>query len=131
MIIVDTNIIIYLLIESEYTESAIAIKRRDRQWVAPYLWRSEFRNVLMGYIRRSSFDLAKGIKLFELAERHVESRHVDGSRVMELAFRSNCTAYDCEFVSLAEQLSVPLVTSDKKLLAAFPGMSVSMDEFVA
>ncbi len=131
MIIVDTNVVIYLLVESEYTESAIEIKRRDRKWVAPYLWRSEFRNVMMGYIRRGSLDVPKAIKLCELAERQVQTRHVDGSRVMELVFGSNCTAYDCEFVSLAEQLSIPLVTSDKKLLAAFPGMAVSMDEFVA
>lgn len=67
----------------------------------------------------------------ELAESKVESRHIDDTRVIELAAKSDCTAYDCEFVSLAERLEVPLVTSDKKLLAAFPSIAVSMKMFVA
>ena len=56
---------------------------------------------------------------------------IDPKRVLELAESSGCTAYDCEYVSLAERLNVPLVTSDKKLLSAFPDIAVSMETFVA
>jgi predicted nucleic acid-binding protein len=55
---------------------------------------------------------------------------VESARVLKLAHASSCTAYDCEFVCVAEKLDVPLVTSDKKLLAAFPSIAVSMADFV-
>ena len=54
---------------------------------------------------------------------------VDSDQVLELAAASGCTAYDCEFVALAEQLDVPLITSDKKLIAAFPDVAVPLTMF--
>lgn len=131
MIVVDTNVIIYLLLNSDWTDLAVEVRRTDRQWEAPMLWRSEFRNVLMGYIRRGSLTLSDAITLSETADSKIGSRQVDGARVIELAASSGCTTYDCEFVSLAERLGVPLVTSDKKLLAAFPDIAVSMKAFAA
>lgn len=131
MIVVDTNVLVYLLIDSDLTPCAVKVRQKDRNWVAPMLWRSEFRNVSLGYFRRNAISLANLISLFEMAESKVESRQVDGARVLELAVDSGCTAYDCEFVYLAEILAVPLVTSDKKLLAAFPNLAVSMTDFVA
>lgn len=131
MIVVDTNVIIYLLLNSDWTDLAVEVRRTDRQWEAPMLWRSEFRNVLMGYIRRGSLTLSDAITLSETADSKIGSRQVDGARVIELAAGSGCTTYDCEFVSLAERLGVPLVTSDKELLAAFPEIAVSMKLFAA
>jgi predicted nucleic acid-binding protein len=51
--------------------------------------------------------------------------------VLDLANGTGCTAYDCEFAALAQQLSVPLVTCDNKLLKAFPRLAISMEEFGA
>ncbi|TMQ77118.1 hypothetical protein ACCUM_3451 [Candidatus Accumulibacter phosphatis] len=36
-----------------------------------------------------------------------------------MAKASGCSAYDCEFVSVAEYLDVKLVTADAKLAKAF------------
>ncbi|MEQ1604368.1 MAG: type II toxin-antitoxin system VapC family toxin [Pyrinomonadaceae bacterium] len=131
MIVVDTNVLVYLLIDSDLTTHAAKVRQKDRHWVAPMLWRSEFRNVSLGYFRRNAISMANLISLFELAESKVESRQVDATRVIELAVDSGCTAYDCEYVYLAEILAVPLVTSDKEVLAAFPNLAVSMNEFLA
>lgn len=51
--------------------------------------------------------------------------------VLELAMRSGCTAYDCEFVAVAKELEATLVTSDRQVLAAFPETAVSPEAFVA
>jgi predicted nucleic acid-binding protein len=40
--------------------------------------------------------------------------------VLRLSQESNCSAYDCEYVALAEFLDVVLVTADGKLAKAFP-----------
>ncbi len=63
------------------------------------------------------------------AESLIENFSVDSSKVLRLATDSGCTAYDCEFVSLAKSLNISLVTSDKKVLLAFPDIAVSMKTF--
>lgn len=52
-------------------------------------------------------------------------------QVLDLAATSPCSAYDCEFVALVQDLRVPLVTVDRQVLAHFPSIAVSLDDFVA
>jgi predicted nucleic acid-binding protein len=54
---------------------------------------------------------------------------VSSEKVLELAGESGCTAYDCEFVALAQELGVALVTTDKQVLKAFPKIAVSLEQF--
>ncbi len=49
---------------------------------------------------------------------------------LALARASHCSAYDCEFVALAEALSVPLVTEDKLIMKAFPTRAFTMKDFL-
>jgi predicted nucleic acid-binding protein len=41
---------------------------------------------------------------------------VDAESVLEVAERTGCSEYDSEFITLAEQLNIPLVTYDEKIL---------------
>lgn len=51
---------------------------------------------------------------------------VDSLTVLELVQKSDCSAYDCEFVALAVTLNTKLVTLDKKLLGAFPKLAMTL-----
>lgn len=131
MIVVDTNLVAYLLIEGEQTRPAEAVLLKDPVWAAPILWRSEFRNLLLQYLRRQHLELPAAVRYMEEAEALFTGREYDvkSSSVLELAQRSGCTAYDCEFVYLARELDAPLVTSDKNVLAAFPDVAFSPEVF--
>ena len=50
--------------------------------------------------------------------------------VLQLVARSNCTAYDCEFVALAHAEGVQLVTTDRQILHEFPEVTISLEKFV-
>lgn len=60
MIVVDSNILAYLYLPGEFTVAAETLLEREPEWAAPPLWRSEFRNILAGYMRRNmlSFEQA-------------------------------------------------------------------------
>lgn len=52
---------------------------------------------------------------------------VESAHVLRLAHTSGCTAYDCEYVAVAEALGVQLLTADRQVLAAFPGIAVPFE----
>ena len=49
-----------------------------------------------------------------------EEYEVETADVLRLSKESKCSAYDCEYVALAEFLDLMLVTADGKLAKAFP-----------
>jgi predicted nucleic acid-binding protein len=128
VIVADTNLIAYLLIEGQHTEAAEAVLVEDALWAAPLLWRSEFRNVLALYLRQGHLELAAALQYLDEAEALLCGREyqVPSAPVLELTRASGCSAYDCEFVHLAQELGVKLVTSDKRVLRAFPEVAISL-----
>ncbi len=128
MIVVDSNVLAYLYLPCEHTEAAEALLEHDPEWVAPILWRSEFRNILAGYLRRKSISFEQARSLQCEAESLLEGAEyeVDSQSVLELVRDSDCSAYDCEFIALALKLDTRLVTMDRKLLRAFPERAVAL-----
>jgi len=122
MIVVDSNIVAYLYLPSDHTAGAEALLQHDADWAAPLLWRSEFRNILAGYLRCKTltFDAACGLQMEAESLLAGAEYEVDSRLVLELVRDSDCSAYDCEFVALAMTLGVKLVTMDAKILRAFP-----------
>lgn len=132
MIVVDTNIVAYLLLRGTHTEMARQVFLRNSNWAAPSLWRSEFRNVLSRYVQQKHIALAHAIELQTVAEELFAGREyaVNSIAILETAAASECSAYDCEFVTLARTLGVPLVTNDQQVLRAFPGIAASPKDFL-
>lgn len=133
MIVADSNLIAYLLIPGTFSGEARSVLERDNEWVAPALWRSEIRNVLSLYVTRGQLSLADALTLMEQAEVILGNGEYDISSadVLSLAAKSRCSAYDCEFVALAANLGVPLVTHDRQILRAFPGIARTSSQFLA
>ena len=132
MIVADTNLILYLHISSDLSPVALRVLRKDSHWITPPLLQSEFRNALAGYMRRG-MSLAMAQEIMKNALQVMEERQVipNSNRVLALAAINPCTAYDCEFVALAEQLGIPLVTADKQLIKVFPDIAISLEDFVS
>ena len=131
MIIVDTNVIGYLYLSSEHSTKAEAALLRDPEWCAPLLWRSELRNVLALYVRKKLLSLPDAHQIMDEAAQLMQGReyHVVSHQVLSLAAESTCSAYDCEFVALAKDLGVGLVTTDKQILSQFPDIAQSLHQF--
>ena len=131
MIVVDANVIVYLVVRGPNTPAAKSVFKHDPYWRAPPLWRSEVRNALLGHVRWARLQFANALEAMEYAERVLRAGEeaVDSRRVLELAVASGRSAYDCEYVALAEHLNVPLVTADRALLQAFPDTTRALDSF--
>jgi len=132
MIVVDTNVVAYCYIRFEKTQVAQRVRLRDPVWHVPILWRSELRSTLAGYIARGTLHVDEAAGIMMAAEMALAGReHSVVSRVvLEIAASSGLSAYDCEFVALAQSLAATLVTQDRAILKAFPDVALSMEGFL-
>jgi len=125
MIVVDTNIIAYLYLPTELTGHAERLLEGDPEWAVPVLWRSEFRSVLALYLRKGLLSLAEAVRIQEEAEAFLKDHEYmsNSGDVLRLV-----SAYDCEFVALAQSQRVKLVAMDRKILADFPETAISLED---
>jgi predicted nucleic acid-binding protein len=132
VIVVDTNVICYRWMLSANSATADIALAKDPLWIAPLLWRSEFRNIVGLAIRRKALAIDSAQEIIRRAEASFEGSEfaVSSDAVLQLVARSNCTAYDCEFVALAQAEGVQLVTADRQILHEFPDAAISLDKFV-
>jgi predicted nucleic acid-binding protein len=132
VIVVDTTVICYRWMSSPNSAAAEAALTKDPHWIAPLLWRSEFRNIVALAIRKKAITIQAAQEIMRKAEATFEHCEfaVSSDAVLRLVARSNCTTYDCEFVALADAERVQLVTADRQILHEFPGVAISLDKFV-
>lgn len=133
MIIVDTNVLAYMFIEGEHTEAVRQVWLKDSAWRAPPLWRSEFLNVLVISRRAGVIDTTQVFEAWRLATSLMMGWEVEprGNEVLRCAMEYGVSAYNAQFVVVAEQLKVPLVTGDRRLMAACPSAAISIDDYAA
>lgn len=133
MVIVDTGPLAFLLLPGELTDLAQRAYARDPAWASVPLWRSEFRNLLVRQVREGRLDADAARDILQAAEEKMHPRqyHVSGENVLELAAATGLPAYPCEYLALARELNLPLLTTDETLLRAAPKIAVSLADFVA
>lgn len=132
MIVVDTNVIASMWVPNDMDELVYKVFKKDSDWIAPLLWRSEFRNVLSIYLRKGILELPVVLQAIEEAEQLMDANEfeVNSTQVMSLVSDSSCSAYDCEFVALADDLNVQLVTFDKKIMREFPEIATKPSDII-
>jgi predicted nucleic acid-binding protein len=133
VIVADTSLIATLLIPTAANALAEAVLRKDSQWMAPLLWRYEFRNALVTQSRFKGLRLEKAASLFEHAERVIIEPYieVEPAVILRLALTRKLSAYDAEFVAIAHALALKLVTLDRGILRAVPEIALSPEAFMA
>ena len=112
MIVADANLVACLVLQESEQELAVSILKVDSTWSVPMLWRSEMLNILAGLMRGSGLSRKSAAGLYTAAADLLMANEcvVNPERILSCIARSRCTAYDCEYVALAESLD-QLVTS--------------------
>lgn len=139
MIVVDAMVIAYTLVEvPERTEEVERALEEDASWASPPLWRSELRNAFLKYVRAASEDIpgsdltfSDALEKMELAERLIGGRTVEvrTEDVLHVAEANGLSGYDAEYVALAEDLGLRLLTTDGPVLEACPDVAVHPKDF--
>ncbi len=128
MIVVDVNVVAYYVIEGEKTALARELMRREPDWRLPDLWRHEYLNVLATYARQGGATLEQARVLWRRAVELFGTREhaTDAEAALALAVQAPVSAYDGQYLELAQRLGTVLVTEDRRLLKAFPAIARTM-----
>jgi predicted nucleic acid-binding protein len=132
MVVVDTNVLAYLLIEGDRTKQAQALFAKDSDWRSETFLLVEFSNVLTTYrrVRALSAQQAESL-LAEAASRVRELLNIPNLHALRCAQRFAVSAYDARFLAVADILGVKLVTENAKLRAAAPALTRSIAQALA
>jgi len=121
------------VVEGQLTAEVLSSRAKDKRWIAPSLWKSEVRNALTGHVRHGTFSLHEGFqRAVESENLMFETREMrDHHSILTVALESGCSAYDSEFIALALDTGLPLLTYDRKLINAFPGIAITPGDWLA
>lgn len=131
MIVVDTNVIVHFWMGGEYYREANNLYESDNSWIVPVLWRSEFRNVVAFYLRRNLLTLSDALRIMNhsLLMFKGKEHSINSQEILIKISTSKLSAYDLEYVVLAEKMNVLLVTLDTKILNEFPQIAISLKNY--
>jgi len=132
MIVVDTNVLIYRIVDGDKTPESLRLEEKDPDWKIPALWEYEFGNALILMNRQKHVTPKHAALLFETAKNAFSPSVIqsDTNFALQLSIERNITFYDAQFLALAYMLNAPLVTEDKALRKASNGKAVSLEEFL-
>lgn len=133
MIVVDSNIVAARNLTSSLTSKAERVEEKDAVWIVPVLWRYEFQNILATAIKAKQINSGQALGIWEkvsgiLIENECEP---SAAKVIDLVAQYGVTAYDGQFIAIALEMGIPCVTEDRELQEKFPGIAISMGEFLA
>lgn len=130
MIVVDATVVAgFLFPKDEFHAAATAVRMKDADWRCPELVFSEVRSVALKHHRKGD-TLDSIIARSNLTAAAVSVYRMHSYSVLHAAIEGNLWAYDAEYVALARQLAVPVVTTDEKVLLTFPSLAIRPEDFL-
>lgn len=131
MVLVDTNILAYLMIDGDRTSAAQALFARDPDWRSETFILVEFTNVVSTYVRTKALTHKQGWALLAEAQEIFPSLvSVPHAQAYEAAMEFGVSAYDGRFIAIAKQMKSKLVTEDVKLRAAVPAWTRPLRDLI-
>ncbi len=132
MIVVDSNIIAARNLTSSLTSEATRVEEKDPVWIVPVLWRYEFQNILAGAIKAKQIELEQALDVWDRVSNILMENEYEPSpsKVMDLVSQYGITAYDGQFIAVSVEMEILCVTEDRELQEKFPGVAISMKEFL-
>jgi len=132
MIVVDSNIVAARTLTSSLTSEAKQVEEKDPVWIVPVLWRYEFQNILATAIKAKQIKPEKALDIWEKVSRILIENECEpsASRVVDLVAQHGITAYAGQLIAVALEMGIPCLTEDRELQEKFPGIAISMGEFL-
>jgi predicted nucleic acid-binding protein len=132
MIVVDSNVLSFYLIEGARTTEAHALRDVDSEWIVPAFWAVEFQSILWKYVRFGGMPSETALPLLDQAVATFSVNEVtpQPDTVLRDALNWGITVYDAQYASLARQMDIRLVTEDDSLREACRGIAVSLEDFI-
>jgi predicted nucleic acid-binding protein len=132
MIVADNTLLCHFFLRGELGEFARRVRAKDGDWIVPPLWRSEFANAIVKAYWACPDPLELYCKAWDFAWTAMSpcERQVDFHDVIRIGAQKHISGYDAQYAHLALKYRVQLVTEDGPLQRAFPGIAVSMKDFL-
>lgn len=132
MLVVDSNILAYFLLEGDRTANARALFEMDPDWRSDAFVLIEFSNILATRVRLGMTTAESASTYLAEAERFmtnlVPTLH---STALSIANEFGITTYDARFLGAARTLDMKLVTEDRRLRDAAPTLTQSLEGVLA
>jgi len=133
MKVVDTNIVVYLLLEGPHSEAARALHAADSDWYSESFLMIELVNVLATAMRTARRPLVQTLQTLTDAQHFMAAglRAADDRDVLDAAAHFDVSGYDARYLVVARALGERLVTEDARLRNKAPGLTCSLAEALA
>jgi predicted nucleic acid-binding protein len=120
-VVVDANVFVALVVEESLTPAARRFFSQPLEIHIPYLCVAEVGHGILKHFRRGRYEISRAYSAFELFLNIPKTVHAPNQSFSMDDFRacatSNLGTGDYQYVRLAGQLAIPLVTSDRGLFA--------------
>ena len=133
-VVVDTNVLAYLVLEDEaHVEAIHAVLAGFDTILAPSHWQAELLSAFWLTVRSGRMTADQALVYFRCVrglvqvEVPVEELH---EVALRLALEEDHSPYDTLFVALAHREDAPLLTYDRKLIERFPEVALRPEDLL-
>lgn len=131
MIVADASVASFLFLEGELTSIVRELFAADPEWITPPILNHEILNILAAVGSLEGDSVAMEELWREVRSVFGSRQHIpDPMRSLRLAIELKISGYQAQYVALANQLKLPLLTTDQRLLELLPQSTCRPEEYL-